>query len=122
MGMGSSYGNSRGWPKGSPTWLMLLPTGERNGLFFEYTIETNYVYETETTPPKSWEPFGTIGETASHYSVTDPPHTDSSTTNVVTWCWSSEQETITQNAYAGCENIYASNSKDMCYNYGSPTF
>ena len=78
---------------------MLLLTGERNGLFFEYTIEMNYLYETETAPPKSWEPSGTIGEMASHYGGTEPPQAHSNTTNVVTWCWSCEQETIMQNAY-----------------------
>ena len=102
VGMGSSYGNFRGWPKGSPTQLMLLPTGEWNGLSFDYTVEMNYEYQTEAAWPNSWETSGIIGGTASHYSVMESSQVDSNTAHILTWCWSCEQEIITQDAHAWC--------------------
>ena len=47
-----------------------------------------------------------------------PPHADSNTANTASWCWLHEQEIFTQNAPAGCENIYASNNVN--YDYKMP--
>ena len=72
--------------------------------------------------PFSWEPDGTTSGTAGLHGVMQPPHADSNTVNVPPWCWSHEQEIFTQNAPAGCENIYASDSNNVNYDCGILNF
>ena len=74
----------------------------------------NYAND-KATPPFSWEPAGTTSGTASLYGATQPPHADSDTANMAQWCWSHEQNIFTQNAPAGCENIYASSNNNDNY-------
>ena len=92
---------------------MPLTPGTWNDPSFEHSVNLNYEYANDkANSPFSWEPTGTTSETASPHGITQPPHADSNAVNVAPWCWSREQDILTHDTPAGCENVYASSNNN----------